>query len=93
MYKLPPACYLLTTSNKYRFIDMLKCIKVLDGYASIYLSCITVKDRKIFGLRVVVPCVIVTELRLHHYLNFMSVVDLYSFSRDLYSNGNIQEDY
>lgn len=32
MYELPPTCYTLTSSERHRFIDVLKRIKVLDGY-------------------------------------------------------------
>lgn len=47
IYELPPACYTMTSSERYRSIDVLKSIKVPDGYTSNMSWYITIKDRKI----------------------------------------------
>lgn len=46
-YELPPACYTLTSSERNRFLDVLKHFKVLDGYAFCWIA---VKDSKICRL-------------------------------------------
>lgn len=50
-YELPRACYTLISSERYRFIGLLKRIKVPDGYSSNISKCITIKDRKISELK------------------------------------------
>lgn len=49
-YDLPSACYALT-SREHRFNDMLKHVKVADGFASCIFMYITVKNLKISSLK------------------------------------------
>lgn len=60
-YGLPLACYKLTSSEKSRFIEVLKRFKVLDGYES--NRSVTVKNRKITRLKSY-DCHVVKQLLL-----------------------------
>lgn len=50
-FDLPPACYSLTSSEKEIFLNVLKNIKVPDGFSSRISNNIQVKERKIIGLK------------------------------------------
>ena len=48
---LPPACFTMDKKEKYTFYQVLKGIKVLDGYSSNISRCVHLKDRTVSGLK------------------------------------------
>ena len=48
---LPLASFTLIMKEKYIFSQVLKDVKMLDGYASNISRCVNLKDRKISGLK------------------------------------------
>jgi len=48
---VPPACYTLSTSEKIAFLQVLKDLKVPDGYCSNISRGVSLKDRRIFNLK------------------------------------------
>ncbi|GJZ37825.1 zinc finger, CCHC-type containing protein [Tanacetum coccineum] len=48
---LPPACYTMTSVEKSNFLQILKNLKVPDGYASNISRGVSLKDRKIMNLK------------------------------------------
>ncbi|XP_071741130.1 uncharacterized protein [Rutidosis leptorrhynchoides] len=48
---LPPACFLMDKKEKETFCNVLKGVKVLDGYAASISRCIQGKPPKIIGLK------------------------------------------
>ncbi|GJU46596.1 putative transposase-associated domain-containing protein [Tanacetum coccineum] len=48
---LPPACFTLGKDEKYRFLKLLKDLKVPDGYASNISRCVHLKELSIWGLK------------------------------------------
>ena len=49
--KMPPACYNMTTSEKDFFLQILKDVRVPDGYALNISSHVHLKQRNNFGLK------------------------------------------
>ena len=48
---LPPACYTMSNAEKSAFLQVLKELKVPDGYASNISRGVSMKDRKLFNLK------------------------------------------
>jgi len=48
---LPPACYGMSNAEKSAFLQVLKELKVPDGYASNISRGVSMKDRKLFNLK------------------------------------------
>ncbi|XP_024016169.1 uncharacterized protein LOC112089662 isoform X2 [Eutrema salsugineum] len=46
-----PACFTMTTHEKDRFLNILKSVKVPNGYSSNISSCVDINQRKIVGLK------------------------------------------
>ena len=44
------ACFTMTTSKKYSFLEVLEGVRVPNGYASNVSRCVKLKERKIIGL-------------------------------------------
>uniref|UniRef100_A0A2N9IGN6 Uncharacterized protein n=1 Tax=Fagus sylvatica TaxID=28930 RepID=A0A2N9IGN6_FAGSY len=49
-WSMPHACFTMTTSEKYSFLEVLEGVRVPDGYASNVSRCVKLKERKIIGL-------------------------------------------
>ena len=49
--EMPAACYNMTTSEKDGFLQVLKDVRVPDGYTSNISHCVHLKQCKIFGLK------------------------------------------
>jgi len=49
---LPPACNSMSNAEKSAFLQVLKYLKVTDGYASNISRGVSMKDRNLFSLRV-----------------------------------------
>ena len=47
----PPACYTMSNNEKTTFLQVLKDLKVPDGYASNILSGVSMKDRRLYNLK------------------------------------------
>ena len=50
-YEIPNTPYTLSYEEKTRLLTVLKCLKVLDGYASNISQCVNLKERKLFNLK------------------------------------------
>jgi len=50
-YYLPPACFTLSNTQKDILLQVLKDVKVPDGYASNISSCVDLKQRTMHGLK------------------------------------------
>ena len=48
---LPQACYTMTSKEKNLFLNVLKNLKVPDGYASNISRCVNLKERKLSNLK------------------------------------------
>ena len=48
---LPQACYTMTSKEKHLFLNVLKNLKVPDGYASNISRCVNLKERKLSNLK------------------------------------------
>ncbi|XP_071930153.1 uncharacterized protein [Coffea arabica] len=48
---LPPACFTMSKDEKEIFCNVLKTVKVPDGYASNISRCVNIKERQISGLK------------------------------------------
>uniref|UniRef100_A0A2N9IIF2 DUF4218 domain-containing protein n=1 Tax=Fagus sylvatica TaxID=28930 RepID=A0A2N9IIF2_FAGSY len=46
-WSMPHACFTMTTSEKYSFLEVLEGVRVPDGYASNVSRCVKLKERKI----------------------------------------------
>uniref|UniRef100_A0A2N9G202 DUF4218 domain-containing protein n=1 Tax=Fagus sylvatica TaxID=28930 RepID=A0A2N9G202_FAGSY len=61
-WSMPHACFTMTTSEKYSFLEVLEGVRVPDGYASNVSRCVKLKERKIIGT--------------YHDLSLMCVIEL-----------------
>ena len=50
-WSMPHACFTMTTSKKYSFLEVLEGVRVPNDYASNVLHCVKLKERKIIGLK------------------------------------------
>ncbi|XP_075665826.1 uncharacterized protein LOC142635575 [Castanea sativa] len=50
-YTIPPACFRMSTLEKDGFLQVLRDVRVLDGYASNISRRVNLKERKIYGLK------------------------------------------
>ena len=49
--RMPHACYHMNVSEKDGFLQVLKDVRVPDGYSSNILCCVKLKERKISGMK------------------------------------------
>lgn len=96
---LPPACLSLKKEEKDTYCKFLKQIKVPDGYASNISRCVSVKDKKIFGLKshdchILIQQLLPLAVRGMLSSNIYScLVDLSNFFREVYSKVKRPEDF
>ena len=95
---MPHACYHMNASEKDAFLQVLKDVKVLDGYSSNISCCIKLKERKISGMKshdnhilmqqlfpIVIHISLPPEMSRH-------LIDLSCFFREIYSKVlNVEE--
>ena len=85
----PPACYTLTSQERYGFYQFLKSVRFPDGYAAKISRC--VRDTKIFGLKshdchVMLQRLLPIGMRGHLDKKVLNVItELSSFFRELCS--------
>ena len=48
---LPPACHTMSNDDKTAFLEVLKDVRVLDGYASNIFRCVRLNDHTMLGLK------------------------------------------
>lgn len=99
-YLLPAASYSMSKKERHDFLQVLKNVKVPDGYASNISRCINLKGGKISGLKshdchilmqqllpIAIRC---TDLPRHVC---STIIELCNYFRELCSNYNTSEDY